>query len=180
MLALLKKVETPVILVINKLDLPKQDRAYQEWYEDLRKQFSAIVHISALKSQHVKTLLDEVFKHIPEGEPLYDKKQKTNVDAKFWMAEMIREKVFNTMGEEIPYTTHVVVDSIEEKKDITVVKARLITNDEHYKPMLIGHRGQRIKEIGQTARKELATALNRKVYLELEVEVNPHWVEQFE
>jgi len=99
------------------------------------------------------------------------------MDSKTFIAELIREKVFLRTRKEVPYTTTVIVDNIKERDEkLTYIKARVITTDDTYKKMLIGTGGRRIKEIGTMARKELETATNKKIYLDLTVEVNKHWV----
>ena len=103
-----------------------------------------------------------------------------NLDAKTFIAEIIREKIFLMMSEEIPYTTTVIVDEITERsKDLTYIKARVLTTNDRYKKMLIGAGGRRIKEIGAFARKEIALATNKKIYLDLTVETDPHWQEVY-
>jgi GTP-binding protein Era len=180
MMALLKNITLPKILVINKCDLPKREQTYKEWYQDLSSDFTQTIEISALKFKHLRSLVDVLFEVLPEGELIYTDGQKTNVDSNFWIAEVIREKVFLTTEQEVPYTVHVEVDNIEKKPDVIVISARILTTEKHYKGMLIGQNGQKIKEIGQMARQELETSLNKKVFLELEVGVDPHWLEKFE
>ena len=92
-----------------------------------------------------------------------------------WVSELIREKIYLALRKEVPYTTHVEITEIEEKPDILLIKAVIFTNDKKYKKMIIGARGRAIKEIGIAARKELETAINKKIYLELEVETDKHW-----
>jgi len=101
-----------------------------------------------------------------------------NMDSKTFIAELIREKVFIMMGQEIPYTTTAIVDEIKEKgKRIIVIKARILTTNARHKKMLIGAGGRKIKEIGSYARKEIALATGKKIYLDLTVETDPHWQE---
>jgi GTP-binding protein Era len=118
-----------------------------------------------LKFKHLRSLVDVLFEVLPEGELIYTDGQKTNVDSNFWIAEVIREKVFLTTEQEVPYTVHVEVDNIEKKPDVIVISARILTTEKHYKGMLIGQNGQKIKEIGQMARQELETSLNKKSLL---------------
>ena len=95
-----------------------------------------------------------------------------------WREEIIREKIFSVIDKEIPYSIHVEVDSLEEKEDMLVIQARVLTDEERYKRIIIGADGAKIKEIGTMARRELEQATNKKIYLELEVEVDTHWVER--
>ena len=115
---------------------------------------------------------------LPEGEPMYPEDQLTNVDNYFCVSEIIREKAFSVFDKEVPYSLTVNVVSIEEKSNIFVISATILTNEDRYKRIIIGKGGNKLKEIGQMARKELEQALNKKVFLELEVEVDKHWVER--
>lgn len=185
-LGLVRKIKKPKILVINKIDLHK--KSYLPQYKFLEEEIPDVFQISALNKKHLKPLLDKIFELLPtklqsgnEGED----KNKTgypllNLDAKTFVAELIREKIFLMMSEEIPYTTTVIVDKITERsKDLTYIKARILTTNDRYKKMLIGAGGRRIKEIGSYARKEIALATNKKIYLDLTVEIDPHWQEVY-
>ncbi len=180
-LGIVRKLIKPKILVINKID--KQEKSFLPQYEFLKDEFPEVFQISALKKQHLKPLMNKIFEFLPETE---EKKQLTekpvypllNVDSKTFIAELIREKVYLMMGEEIPYTTAAVVDEISERKEgTTYIRARILTINNRYKKMLIGEKGRKIKEIGSYARKEIALAINKKVYLDLTVETDPHWQE---
>ncbi len=177
-LALIRHLEIPKILVINKSDLPKEEKEYLDDYKNLKEDFNYIFELSALLNRHVQPLRDKVVELLPEGEPLYPPEQSTNIDPKFWVAEIIREKIFLALRKEVPYTTHVEVESIEEKPEVYVIKANIFTWDSKYKKMIIGAKGRALKEIGIAARKELEAALNKKIYLELEVETDKHWEER--
>jgi len=177
-LALVRHLEIPKILVINKSDLPKEEKEFLDDYRALAEEFDAIFELSALHNRHVQPLRDKVMELLPVGEPLYPENQLTNVDPKFWVAEIIREKIFLALRKEVPYTIHVEVENIEEKKDMTVIDANIYTYDSKYKKMIIGAGGRALKEIGIAARKELETALNKKIYLHLEVETDKHWMER--
>ncbi len=179
-LALIRNVSIPKIFVINKTDLPTRERRYHEDYTYLAEEegFETIIEISALKARHIAPLKDAVFAALPEVSPEelpYPEGQLTNMNEKFWVAEIVREKIFLATEKEVPYSVTVEVDEIEDKPDVMVIKARVITTADRYKKMLIGRRGQKIKEVGQMARKELEQAVNKKIYLELEVETNPKW-----
>lgn len=175
---LIRHIDLPKILVINKSDLPERERRHQKEYELLGKDFNATFSLSALRASHIQPLKEKVMELMPEGEPMYTDGQLTNVHEYFFIAELIREKVFSVFDKEVPYSMTVEVDNVEEKKDIFVISARILTDQERYKKLIIGTGGKRIKEIGQMARREMEQALGRKVYLELEVEVDKHWVER--
>ncbi len=180
-LGLVRQINKPKILVVNKIDI--KEETYWPQYQFLEEEFPEIVKISALKKINFKSLLEKIFSYLPQRKldipqdliyPLL------NLDAKTFIAELIREKVFLMMGEEIPYTTTAVVDEITERNDkLTYIKARILTTDNRYKKMLIGAGGRKIKEIGSYARKEIALATNKKIYLDLTVETDPHWLETY-
>lgn len=178
MFALVRALTIPKMLILNKSDLPQKDRPFEEDYRLLGEGMNAVFLLSALKKQDVQPLRDAVIALLPEGEPLYGEDQITNVNKEFWVAEMIREKVFMFLYKEVPYSATVEVESIKEKKEMFVIQARILTTADRYKRMIIGKKGQMIKEIGQSARRELETALNKKVFLDLTVDVDPHWVER--
>lgn len=177
-LAMLRRLSIPKILVINKSDLPEGEKEFIEDYRAMADGFAAIFELSALRRRHVEPLIEKVFDLLPSGEPLYPENQLTNMDKKFWIAEIIREKIFLALRKEVPYTTHVEVTEVEEKPGIFVIKAVIYTYDRKYKEMIIGAGGRAIKEIGIAARKELEQAINKKVFLELEVETDRHWMER--
>jgi GTP-binding protein Era len=175
---MIRHLSTPKILVLNKSDLPKEERMHDADYKAWEKDFDAIFSLSALRGSHVTPLKEKVMELLPEGDPMYIDDQITNIDNYFWIAELIREKIFSVIDKEVPYSVSVEVDSVEEKPDVMVIQARVLTNQERYKRIIIGKNAVRIKEIGQLARRELEQALGKKIFLELDVVVDPHWVER--
>ena len=183
-LGLVRQIEKPKILVLNKIDLLQTGKKddYSAQYKFLEEEFSDVFYISALKKLHFKPLIKRIFELLPEKkEEKFENLNPypvLNIDAKTFVAELIREKVFLMMGEEIPYTTTAIVDEIDERKNgVIYIKARILTNNDRYKKMLIGKEGRKIKEIGSYARKEIVLATGKKVYLDLQVETDPHWME---
>ncbi len=180
-IGLLRKVSKPKILVINKIDVTKPNH-YAE-YEIFADEFDQRVDISAIKETHLKTLLEVIFSYLPEGKPQVDTTNMVypvaNVDSKQFLAELIREKLLLQTAEEIPHTAMVIVNEINEKPDILVIKAVILTTDDRYKRMLIGSGGSKIKVIGSMARKEIEVAANKKVFLDLRVETDSHWPEKY-
>ncbi len=177
-LGIVRKMTAPKILVVNKID--DTEKTFLPQYHFLKDEFANYFEISALLRKHMRPLVDRMFELLPVVQE--SKMEKTgpspllNVDSLTFVAELIREKVFLMMGEEIPYTTTAIVDEIiERNKDLTYVKARILTINDRYKKMLIGEGGRKIKEMGSYARKEIALATNKKIYLDLTVEVDPHW-----
>ncbi len=183
-LGIVRKVNKPTILVVNKIDI--KEPSYLPQYKFLEEEYPYHFEISSLHRQHLKPLINQIFELLPEKKVKNQELEEEhpypllNIDSKTFLAEIIREKVFLMMGEEIPYTTTVVVDEIAERnKDLTYIKARILTINDRYKKMLIGENGHKIKEIGSYARKEISLAINKKVYLDLKVETEPHWQEIF-
>ncbi len=175
---MIRHLDIPKILVINKSDLHKTEKSHEEEYENWKDDFDAFFRLSALRDRHVEPLREKVIELLPEGVEMYNEGQLTNIDNYFWIAEIIREKTFSVFEKEVPYSIAVEVDNVEDKKDVMVISARILTNAVRYKKIIIGKGGLKIKEIGKMARRELEQAVNKKIYLELEVEVDPHWVER--
>lgn len=174
-LSILRKLEIPKFLILNKSDLPDEEKKFLEDYKQLSDEFTATFELSALLNRHIQPLKDMVFELLPEGMPMYEGDQITNLGKGKWIAEVIREKILLALRKEVPYSINVEVRDIEDKADIIVIQAVILTSDARYKKMIIGAGGRSIKEIGIAARKELSTALNKKIYLELEVETDRHW-----
>ncbi|MBT4121163.1 MAG: GTPase Era [Candidatus Magasanikbacteria bacterium] len=178
MLGMVKYLDIPKLLVINKSDLSPRERKHQSDYEMWADDFDGLFRLSALRASHIQPLREKVMEFLEEGHEMYENGQLTNVDNYFWIEEIIREKVFSIFEKEIPYSITVAVENIEDKKDVMVITAKVLTNEDRYKKIIIGQKGRKIKEIGQMARKELEQAINKKIFLELEVEVDKHWVER--
>lgn len=161
------------LLVINKSDV--SDKPFLHEYERMASQFSAVVQVSALNQKGLTELKERVFGMMGEGEAFYPKGQFTTVEHAEWIAEIIREKAFIYLQDELPYSVTVRVDEYGERKGIYHIHATLLTNAERHKRIIIGKAGMKIKEIGTAARKELEVALGQKVFLELQVDVDPDW-----
>jgi len=173
--------EVPKILAINKTDIKKP--SYLAQYKFMEEEFAKTLEISALLRKNLNLLLDAIFEYLPEGEAMVETKEMAspllNLDSKMFVAEIIREKAFLFLREELPYNITTLVEEIAERDNgLLYVKAKIITTDGRYRRMIIGTRGRMVKEIGMAARKELEVAANKKVYLDLEVTVNPHWQEE--
>ena len=172
-LGVIRKVDIPKILVINKTD--KRHPDFIEQYKFMEEEFDATIELSAKTRTNLNVLIDTIFAFLPEGEKIVDTKAMAtpilNMDSKLFLEEMIREKAFLRLRREVPYSIRVIVDSIVEKpqKNMTVIEARIVTLP-RYKKMIIGAGGSKIKEIGSMARRELELATNRKIFLDLTVE----------
>lgn len=179
-LGMVRKLHIPKILVVNKVDVKEPTHIVQ--YRFMEDEFDKVIEISALENKHIPLLLDEIFERLPEGEPMVDTttlvQPGLNLDSKTFIAEIIREKAFLNLRREVPYAVAAVVDAIEERDNgVTYIKARLLTSADRYKGMIIGQNGAMIREISMAARKELEVAANKKVYLDLTVETDPHWID---
>lgn len=172
-LGILRKLNIPKILVINKMDLKEPD--YSAQYKFMEDEFDTVLQVSALKPMNLGSITAELYKILPEGEPLFDRSEMTipalNISPEVHMEELIREKVFLTLRKEVPYHVKVEVDEITERKGgLLYVRARILT-EHRYKKMIIGSKAQRIKQIGSMTRKELEVSTGKKFYLELTVEI---------
>ena len=170
-LGILRKLNQPKILVINKID--KKEPDFRAQYRFLEDEVDSVIEVSAIKGSNLNNLVKEIITYLPEGEKVVDRETMAvpslNMSSGLYIEEIIREKAFLTLRREVPYQIRIVLDSLVEKKDLTVIKARIITT-ERYKKMIIGAGGQKIKQIGTMARKELEVATGRKIFLELTVE----------
>lgn len=185
-IGIVRKIEKPKILVVNKIDIEKP--TFLPQYKFLEEEFKDVFYVSALQKKHFKNLLDKIFEYLPDATTAKTDKNTEmenekglhilNIDSNIFIAELIREKIFLKTGKEVPYTTTVVVDEITERKNhLIYIKARILTIADRYKKMIIGEDGHKIKELGIMARKEIALATGKKIYLDLLVETNPHWQE---
>ena len=170
---LIKNVPAPKILVINKID---ERTSFIEDFRALAPEYAASIEIAALRHKNLKGLVELVFEYLPEGVPHYPEFQITNIANKLWFEELIREKVFLQTHAEVPYSTTVEIEEMEERENgLLYIRAKILTTQERHKKMLIGAGARRIKEIGQAARRELEGVTGKKIFLELEVMVDPHW-----
>jgi GTP-binding protein Era len=175
-LQLLKPVTTKKFLLLNKIDriqkkalLPIIDR-YSKAAE-----FQEIIPISALKGENVESLISEIFKHLPEGPMFYPADQISDQPERAIAGEIIREKLILMTEEELPYSTAVVVEQFEEGEKLFRILATVFVERESQKAIVIGKGGQKLKEIGTEARKELETFFERKIFVELHVKVKKGW-----
>ncbi|HHT9139051.1 MAG TPA: GTPase Era [Candidatus Wunengus sp. YC60] len=173
----LSYLNIPVILAINKVDLVEKDSlipilsGYDKWFK-----FAEIVPISALKGTNLDLMLSLIVKYLPEGEPFYPDDYMTDYNERFLASEIIREKVFEFYGEEIPYSTTVEIEEFKEReagKDF--IKAIIFVERDSQKGIIIGENGKAIKRVGVIAREEIEKQIGRKVYLELWVKVMEKW-----
>ncbi len=185
-LQLVKKLDCPVVLVLNKIDaLPKSALLPLIAHWSSLHEFADVIPISAKKKEGLELLLDKVVTHLPEGQRYFPKDQLTDQPERFLAAEVIREKILLLTGEEVPYATAVVIERWEEpasmkkgkdgKLPVTKIIAAIYCERNGQKAILIGKQGAMLKQIGTMARKELESLLGTRVFLELFVKVREEW-----
>ena len=176
----LRGVETPVLMVINKIDLVSKGKLLPLMERCARLlPGKEIVPVSALKGDGVPILLDIVEKWLPEGELFFTAGEYTDQTERFLASEIVREKVFLLTREEIPYGVAVTIDEFTEKeeKNLIVISATIHTERDSHKGILIGKRGAMLKEIGQRAREELEKIFGCRIFLELFIRVDANWTQ---
>jgi GTP-binding protein Era len=177
-LDLIKRSEKPAILVLNKIDKMKDKstllpliEAYSKEYE-----FAEIVPVSALKGDAIDNLLVQIVKHLPEGEPLFAEDELTDQPMRTLVAEMVREKILATTGEEIPYVTAVVTEVYDESDPkLLRIFCAIYVERASQKKIIIGKQGSRLKDIGTKARVEFENLAGQKIFLKLFVKVVEDW-----
>lgn len=173
-----REAKVPVVLALNKVDRVRKPELLP-LIEDYsrRHDFLDIVPISALSGENVDALISILERRLPEGEPLYPPDTLTDLPERFFVAEMVREKVLESTRQEIPYSTAVVIDSWEEGEKLTRIEASVLVERESQKGILVGKGGSMMKKIGTDARKDIEEFLGTKVFLGLHVKVRPEWRE---
>jgi GTP-binding protein Era len=171
--------QVPAILVINKTDQVKDKTALLPFMEKTAAAFPfrAMVPVSAKQGTQLADLLGAVRSLLPQGGLLFDTEDITDRSMRFFAAEFVREKIFRLLGEELPYSTSVVVEKFEEADDLARIHAAIIVDKPGHKAMIIGKGGEKLKQIGTEARQDLERLLERKVYLELWVKVKSGWAD---
>jgi GTP-binding protein Era len=172
----LRETEVPVILVINKIDLSDQkklDSLVDNWQKKIPK--AKILPISALHKFNVDTLFKLILELIPENPPYYPKDELTDKTMRFFVSEIIREKIFLNYQQEVPYSTEVIVDSYKEDDKIIRIMAYIFVIRESQKAIILGHQGNAIKKAATAARLDIEEFVGKKVFLEIRVKVSKDW-----
>lgn len=169
----------PVFLLVNQIDrfpkpqiLPVLD-SYHKAYP-----FRELIPISSKTGDQLELLIQKTFEYLPVSPPLFPEDQVSDQNERFIAGEILREKLFLFTGEEIPYATAVVIESFKEREDqdhLVDIKATVIVDKESQKPIVIGKGGQKLKQIGTSARVDMEKFLGKKVFLQLWVKIMPHW-----
>ena len=172
----LKKVKTPVILIINKVDTVDREKIV-EYIDTYRKvyDFSEIIPASALRAKNLDTVIDMIFKYLPYGPQFYDEDTITDQPERQIVAELIREKALHCLQEEIPHGIAVAIDSMKVRNKVMHIDATIICERDSHKGIIIGKKGSMLKKIGSTARYEIEKMLDQQVNLKLWVKVKKDW-----
>jgi GTP-binding protein Era len=172
------RLKATALVVINKTDKtnPVKIKEAIDFFKD-KKYCKETVAISALTASKVPELLDLIVQLLPEGEAFYNEDEISDLPTKFFVAEIIREKIYNLLEDEIPYHTTVIVNEFKQKSTLIKIRAEIIVQRESQKAIIIGEGGKMIREIGFQARKEIEQFVDQKIFLELFVKVRPKWRE---
>lgn len=174
----LKKVDTPVILVINKIDTVEKEKVL-EYIDTYRKEydFAEIIPVSALRAQNLDAVIDMIFKYLPYGPQFYDEDTVTDQPERAIVAEIVREKALHALDDEIPHGIAVYIDQMKRRKgqNFYDIDATIVCERDSHKGIIIGKGGAMLKKIGSNARYEIERLLDAKVNLKLWVKVKKDW-----
>lgn len=170
------KLKVPAIVVINKIDKAAEEKikgavAYFEGKPYAKK----VTAISALAGVQFENFIKPIIDLLPEGQPFYDGEEISDLPVKFFVSEIVREKIYELAKDEIPYHTAVLIREYKEKETLVKIIADIIVHRETQKMILIGEKGTMVKKIGTAARQDIETFIGRKVFLELFIKVKPKW-----
>ncbi|MBK9935288.1 MAG: GTPase Era [Cytophagaceae bacterium] len=172
----LQKCESPIILIINKIDLASEEAITEKeehWKTILNP--TKILKISALNNVGIDLLLNQVLDFLPEHPPYFPKDELTDKPERFFAAEIVREKIFLNYKKEVPYSCEVVVTEFKETYDLIKIYSEIYVERATQRAILLGHKGERIKKVGIEARQEMEQFFGKKVFLEQYIKVEPNW-----
>lgn len=177
MLEILAPVRVPVLLAINKVDKLKDKEALLPHIAAVqgRRDFAEIIPISARRGTNVERLEQCIRERLPESPPLFPREQITDRSERFLAAELVREKLMRRLGQEVPYSTTVEIETFSEHEGLLHIDALIWVESDGQKSIVIGKQGRMLKQVGQQAREEMARLFGRKVYLQLWVKVKENW-----
>jgi GTP-binding protein Era len=171
-----QKVDAPVLLLINKIDQTNQqelEKLVAQWNELLPK--AEIYPISALNKFNVDVIKNRILQLIPESPPYFEKDALTDRPARFFVTEIIREKILLYYQKEIPYAVEVIVEEFKDEKDIINIRALIIAERDTQKGIIIGHKGAALKKVATMARLDIERFFNKKIFLQIFVKVEKDW-----
>lgn len=172
----LQKTKTPILLLINKIDVSTQEQleaSLLRWRERLPQ--AEVVAISALQKFNIDRIMSRIIELLPEADAFYDKDEYTDKPERFFVSEIIREKILLNYKKEIPYSVETVVNSFKEDEKIIRIQADILVERESQKGIIIGDKGAALKRVGTQARKEMEAFFRKQIFLELFVKVDKDW-----
>jgi GTP-binding protein Era len=172
----IKDSGVPVIVLINKIDLSSQEKVVQNigfWSEVFNT--DRVIPLSALKNFNIEKILNLIIELLPESAAYFPKDELTDKTMRFFISEIIREKILLNYKQEIPYSVEVVVESYKEEENIIRIEATLFVSRESQKMIILGEKGKAIKKMGTQARKDIEEFVNKRVYIDITVKVNKDW-----
>ncbi|MFN8259314.1 MAG: GTPase Era [Chitinophagales bacterium] len=172
----IKNMRVPVVLLLNKTDLVAPEEVEPErlkWQEDFPQ--AKVIPFSAKFSWNLETLMNDIVSHLPESEPYFGKDDWTDRPERFFVTEVVREKILLNYKQEIPYSCEVVCSSFTEDKDIIKIAVEIYVERESQKPILIGKGGEMLKKVGMQSRTDLEKFFGKKIFLETHVRVSDNW-----
>ena len=180
MMATVRESHGAPLLIINKIDLVRKEKLLPmiDQYQHLHP-FKEIIPLSALTGEGIDVLIRNILKYLPESDPLYPEDMITDKTERFIVSEMIREKVIQRAYQEVPYSTAVTIESFKEhaEKGLVVIQGTIHVERDSQRKILIGKGGQKLKTVGEAARKDVEAFLGRRVFLELWVKVDKNWTQ---
>jgi GTP-binding protein Era len=169
-------VKVPALVLINKIDKANDSKLEEvKNFYNSKSYATEVVPISALYKSGTAELIEKIVKYLPEGDPFFEGDELSDLPTKFFVAEMIREKIFLLYQEEIPYHATVIVNEFKQKSTLIKIVADVIVQRETQKGIILGEGGKMIRQLGTDARKDIEQFLSQKVFLELFVKVRPKW-----
>jgi GTP-binding protein Era len=172
----INKLDLPVILAINKIDLSNQDNVtslINQWKILIPK--AEVFAMSALHKHNVKELFNRILELLPENPPYYSKDDLSDRNTRFFVSEIIREKILIHYYQEVPYSVEVAIEAYEEGKKVDKIQAVIYVERDSQKGIIIGHKGEALKKVGVQARKDIEKLIGKQVFLELFVKVKKDW-----
>jgi len=172
----IKNLKVPVLCLVNKMDKSYQEKVgdrLQYWKEELPN--AEVYPISALHNFNLDIVWERILFHIPENPPYYDKEEISDRPLRFFVSEIIREKIFNLCQKEIPYSCQIVIDEFHDEETIIRIRAIIIVERDSQKGIIIGRGGEMLKKIGKNSRMDIQRFLEKKVFLETFVKVDKDW-----
>jgi len=170
------KLKVPSIVITTKTDLANDSKVEEaKTFFTAKSYCKEWIGISVTQGKNADKLLELILKYLKEGQPFYDEEDLTDLPTKFFAGEMVREKIFELFGDEIPYHTTVVINEFKEKTSLVKIQADIIVQRESQKAIILGQGGKMIKQVGSLARKDIEEFIGQKVFLELFVKVKNKW-----